>query len=90
MSDTAVNAGPPGAAERRLKWRCRRGLKELDVLLERFLERGYDACTAAQKRAFAQLLELPDPELAEYLLGDQVPEDPALAALAQAISPHRR
>jgi antitoxin CptB len=83
-------ASPSEPADRRLKWRCRRGLKELDVLLERFLARGYDACTVEQKRAFAQLVELPDPQLAGYLLGDQVPEDPALAELAQAISPHRR
>ena len=73
-----------------MRWRCRRGLKELDVLLERFLDSGYAACTPEQKRAFAQLVELPDPELAAYLLGDEVPEDPAFAALAKVISPHRR
>jgi antitoxin CptB len=74
---------------RRLLWRCRRGMKELDILLERFAREDYESASAEQKRAFARLLELPDPDLAEYFLGDVTPEEPELARLTQLIATHR-
>jgi antitoxin CptB len=70
---------------RRLLWRCRRGMKELDVLLEPFVGRLLASAGPVQRRALARLLELPDPELAGYLVGGQRPEDPELAALAARI-----
>lgn len=73
----------------RLLWRCRRGMKELDVLLERFARQRYEQSTAEEKRAFARLLDLPDPELADYLFGYATPAEPHLAHLARLISsPH--
>ena len=77
------------AEDRRILWRCRRGTKELDVLLERFALHGYEQASPAQKRAFARLLELPDPELTDYLFGYATPEEPELARLTQLISAHR-
>ena len=59
------------ADRERLAWRCRRGIKELDLLLLRWLERYFEAATAEQRAGFAALLELPDPELACYLLGSE-------------------
>jgi len=53
----------------RLRWRCRRGMLELDLLLQGFLERGYAQLDAAQQEDFIRLLELPDQVLVEYLLG---------------------
>ena len=52
-----------------LRWRCRRGMKELDLLLERFLQSGYDHAPPERQRAFEHLLTLPDPLIAELLLG---------------------
>jgi antitoxin CptB len=69
-----------------VRWRCRRGMKELDVLLERFLERAFTRASTEQKRAFASLLELPDPLLAAYLFGHAIPEEPDQAALAKLIA----
>lgn len=54
---------------RRLQWRCRRGMRELDFLLQRYLAEGWLQATPAQRRAFGQLLELPDPELHGLLMG---------------------
>jgi antitoxin CptB len=62
-----------------LRWRCRRGTKELDVLLERFALQVLPQASAAECRLFAELLELPDPLLAGYLLGGQTPAEPHLA-----------
>ena len=69
----------------RLLWRCRRGMKELDVMLERFVRGLGSDEDATEAAAFAQLLELPDPLLAAYLLGPAVPRDPDLARLVRRI-----
>jgi antitoxin CptB len=53
----------------RLRWRCRRGMLELDLLLQGFLEKGYEKLDVAQQEVFARLLELQDQTLQEYLLG---------------------
>jgi antitoxin CptB len=59
----------------RLRWRCRRGMKELDVLLERWLARHGSAANSVEIGAFEALLDLQDPELARYLLaGERHPE----------------
>jgi antitoxin CptB len=76
---------PAGVARRRLLWRCRRGMKELDVLLERYAQSGQIPASAAARAVFARLLDTPDPQLAAYLLGPDLPSDPALAALVQQI-----
>jgi antitoxin CptB len=73
------------AAERgRLTWRCRRGMKELDLLLREYLDQHWPAAASGDRDAFARLLELPDPELASYLLGHAVADntlEPVLAVL---------
>jgi antitoxin CptB len=71
----------------RLAWRCRRGTKELDLLLLGWLERSFDSATTQERAAFAALLELPDPDLADCLLGVGKPADAALAATVAAIRP---
>jgi len=76
----------PALAERaRLAWRCRRGTRELDLLLQRWLQQGYAAASAPQRALFERLLELPDPQLVDYLLAGSVPTVPAWAELIEAI-----
>lgn len=58
----------------RLRWRCRRGMLELDLLLQPFLESGYEALDEAEQGVFLQLLELPDQELFEQLMEIRAPE----------------
>ena len=53
----------------KLRWRCRRGLRELDTLLSRYIERRYPAADADEREAFERLLDLPDPDLFGYLVG---------------------
>jgi antitoxin CptB len=73
------------ALERRLLWRCRRGTKELDVLLERYALAAFPGAGAEERAAFARLLELPDPLLVDYLLNGMEPDDPPLAHLVRRI-----
>jgi len=67
-----------------LRWRCRRGMKELDFLLLRYLER-HEPATSDERAAFAEFLELPDPDIARYLLAGDVPTDPRHATLCRVL-----
>ena len=69
----------------RLRWRCRRGTRELDTLLVRFFDENYLSLTAADKERFSQLLELPDPDLHDYLMGWYEAADPGMARLLARI-----
>ena len=68
-----------------LEWRCRRGMKELDFLLLRFLRNQFALSASDERVAFAEFLELPDPDIARYLIAGDVPEDPRHAALCRAM-----
>jgi antitoxin CptB len=81
----AAAAAVPDVEARRLLWRCRRGMKELDVLLERAVPRLLADASPAERERIAQLLALADPLLAGYLLGDATPPDPHLAQLVGRI-----
>jgi antitoxin CptB len=69
---------------RRLEWRCRRGMKELDLLLLRHL-RQLPVAGSADRALFAEFLDLPDPSLARYLIAGDHPDDERFAALCRAI-----
>lgn len=69
----------------RLRWRCRRGTKELDVLLERFARGRLGRLAPQELDAFERLLELPDDLLLACLSGAMDPPDPGLCAIAQAV-----
>jgi antitoxin CptB len=71
--------------EKKLEWRCRRGMKELDLLLTRYLKERYAQASTEEQAAFVEFLELPDPEIAGYLVAGDVPEDPRQAALCRAL-----
>ena len=51
-----------------VRWRCRRSILELDVMMHAFFEKGYEALSAQDKVLFHELLRLEDPELADILL----------------------
>ncbi|MEO8859704.1 MAG: succinate dehydrogenase assembly factor 2 [Burkholderiaceae bacterium] len=53
----------------RLRWRCRRGLLENDLFLERFLRQHGASLTGKRARSLNQLLELSDNDLLDLLLG---------------------
>ena len=53
----------------RVRWRCRRGLLELDLVLAAFLDRGYGRLDAGQRRLFDELLDWPDNDLLDLALG---------------------
>jgi antitoxin CptB len=60
----------------RLRWRCRRGMRELDVVFQRYLDNDYASAPETERRAFEALLEQQDPQLLAYLMGRELPSDP--------------
>jgi succinate dehydrogenase flavin-adding protein (antitoxin of CptAB toxin-antitoxin module) len=60
-------------------------MKELDVLLGRYAQERYTAAPVSQRAAFETLLALPDPQIADYLLGYSAPADADLADVVRAI-----
>lgn len=54
----------------RVRWRCRRGLMELEIILERFLQTHYATLSAAEHAAFNELLTYQDADLWSLVSGD--------------------
>jgi antitoxin CptB len=55
--------------ESRLRWLCRRGMKELDVVMTQYLDSCYAEANEDDRQGFITLLEMPDPDLYALLLG---------------------
>ena len=75
----------PAAELRRLRWRCRRGMRELDVMLMAFMDEEYATSPPARQAAFARLLGLQDPEILALLTERVRTEDAELHALVQRL-----
>ncbi len=69
----------------RLRWQCRRGMRELDELLLGYLEQCYADDDEADKAAFREILGLDDPELNGYLLQRQTPSSEPIARVIERI-----
>jgi antitoxin CptB len=83
-----VSGGGPQSDEvelRRLRWRCRRGMRELDQLLERWLERGWAQSSEDERGVFLRLLDCEDDRLWRWFMGFEHADDAALDSLVQRI-----
>lgn len=74
----------------RIRWACRRGMLELDVILGKFLASAYASNAPEDKQKFVTLLNYADPLLFSWLLGHEIPEDPAMQSIVQMIRNHAR
>ena len=78
-----MNAPSDAAELRRLRWRCRRGMRELDQLFERWLDREWATASDAQRGVFLRLLECEDDKLWRWFMGHEAVGDAELDALVQ-------
>ena len=69
----------------RLRWQCRRGMLELDLFLEGFMDKAYIQLSAEEKETFNRLLETPDQMLLDYLMGRVIPYDKDIANVAKQV-----
>ena len=68
-----------------LAWQCRRGMRELDELLNRFLDMRYSSLDKTGRQNFSTLLEYPDAVLLELLMGRMAPADKDVAYIVREI-----
>lgn len=68
-----------------IRWRCRRGMLELDQLLHRFFDSEYHNLNDEEKRCFSELLELPDPQLYRWLISMETPSNKQVKSLINKI-----
>jgi len=86
MSQFAVRGNvntEPSMSE--LRWQCRRGMLELDLLLNGFLETQYSQLNVSQREDFIMLLSYPDQTLYELLMDKMVSSNPAIAEIVKSI-----
>ena len=69
----------------RVRWRCRRGLLELDIVLLRFIEQHYTGLDAAQQAVFDALLDMPDAELWDMITGKMAPQQSEHCAVLELV-----
>ena len=67
------------------RWQCRRGMLELDLLLNNFVEKRADTLTKQQRESFELLLAYPDQTLLDLLLGNTVSSDVLISEIIEQI-----
>ena len=68
-----------------LRWACRRGMLELDILMGDFFDNHYDELSDEDQLLFQTLLEYPDQDLHTFFLGNETPDDQALIRVIDII-----
>jgi antitoxin CptB len=85
----AIEGAPTAAELGKLRWRCRRGMRELDVLLTRYVDDQYCDASESHRAAFRQLLDSQDPLIYDYFLGRREAPSLELASLIARITAGR-
>lgn len=79
----------PTLEQRRIMYQARRGLKELDFYIDAYVKSEYLNADASEQATFAKLLTYEDPDLLNYFLNQDKPEDEQVMALVNKIKAWR-
>ncbi len=71
---------------KRLRWRCRRGMRELDQLMLRYLDGRWSTADDQERKQFLQLLDTEDDMLWRWFMGRERPQDVALVQIIDIIT----
>jgi len=71
---------------KRLRWRCRRGMRELDVLMLRYLNHGWPQAPETERKVFLRLLDCEDDKLWQWFMGRERSADKEIDALVERIA----
>ncbi|ODN42236.1 FAD assembly factor SdhE [Piscirickettsia litoralis] len=75
---------------KRLRWACRRGMLELDLVLQPYVEKAYDTSSDRHKELFCKLLSEADQDLFVWFTQREVPKDPELAEIVAVVLEYAR
>ena len=67
------------------RWQCRRGMLELDLLLNNFVDKRASTLSTSQGKTFELLLSYPDQTLLDLLLGNAASSDSAISSIVEQI-----
>jgi antitoxin CptB len=73
----------------RLLWQCRRGIKEMDIIFQDFINHSYDQLTDDEKNAFSRLLDEQDLDILNWIIGKDKPYDNELVNIINIIRESR-
>ena len=73
----------------RLLWQCRRGIKEMDIIFQDFINHSYDQLTDDEKNAFSRLLDEQDLDILNWIMGKDKPYDNELVNVINIIRESR-
>jgi len=76
---------PDALGQGRLRWRCRRGTRELDALLSWFLDARFEEAEVEAQEGFARVLEAEDPDVWDWCMGRASAPDSAMQSVIDAI-----
>ena len=71
--------------DRKVIYRARRGLKEIDMFFDPYVRSHYLQADAAEKAAFARLIEAEDPDLLDWFMNVSVPDDAEFVVLIKRL-----
>ena len=75
---------------KRLQWHSRRGMLELDVLLEPFTNKVFKSLSEQDKKGYMRLIDCEDPDLFGWFMSDNRPEDAELSRMVDMVLDHAR
>lgn len=73
------------STQNRIRWRCHRGMLEIDLLLLPFCDQQFPKLSAEDQILFEELLECTDPEIFAWLMGHEVCEDERIQNIVNQI-----
>lgn len=69
----------------KLRWHCRRGMRELDILFLHYLDDHYQSADAPQQLAFEALIETADPIITDYIFNRKAPPTDAMTQVVSVM-----
>ena len=70
--------------------RCRRGIKEMDIIFQDFIKNSYDQLSNSNKNAFSKLLDQQDLDILNWIIGKDNPRDSELVEIISIIKSSRK
>ncbi len=74
----------------RLLWRCRRGIREMDIVLQEFLNQSYDTLSDAEKISFSKLLNEADLDILNWIMEKDEPKNDGVKNIIKLIRHSRK
>lgn len=80
-----MNQPEPTNEQRRIMYQARRGLKELDFYIDPYVKLQYLSASEEEQLTFARMLTYEDPDLLNFFINQDSPDDEAVMALVNKI-----